>query len=58
MKLIEVKETIIHITQHNQEDYICLTDMLKHKDIMVLYLMVKHKSTVVLGVWEKIYNQI
>ncbi|MBN2890648.1 MAG: KilA-N domain-containing protein, partial [Bacteroidales bacterium] len=32
MKKVEVEKTIIHITQHNKEDYISLTDMLKHKD--------------------------
>lgn len=31
-KHIKVEETIIHITQHNKEDYISLTDMLKHKE--------------------------
>jgi len=58
MKLIEVKETIIHITQHNEEDYICLTDMLKHKDNNgLIFKWLSNKSTVeFLGVWEKIYN--
>jgi len=58
MKLIEVKETIIHITQHNQQDYICLTDMLKHKDNNgLIFKWLSNKSTVeFLGVWEKIYN--
>jgi hypothetical protein len=58
MKLIEVKETIIHITQHNQEDYICLTDMLKHKDNNgLIFKWLSNKSTVeFLGVWERIYN--
>ena len=31
-KQITVKDTIIHITQHNKEDYISLTDMLKYKE--------------------------
>jgi len=58
MKLIEVKETIIHITQHNAEDYICLTDMLKHKDNNgLIFKWLSNKGTVeFLGVWEKIYN--
>ncbi len=30
-KQITVEDTIIHITQHNKEGYISLTDMLKHK---------------------------
>lgn len=32
MDKIEVEETIIHLTQHNKEDYISLTDMLKYKE--------------------------
>lgn len=31
-KQITVEDTIIHITQHNKEDYISLTDMLRHKE--------------------------
>ncbi len=27
IKQLEVKETIIHITQHNKDDYISLTDI-------------------------------
>lgn len=32
MKKINVKDTEISITQINDEDYICITDMLKAKD--------------------------
>ena len=32
MKKVEVEKTIIHITQHDKEDYISLTDMLTRLD--------------------------
>ena len=58
MKKVEVEQTIIHITQHNKEDYISLTDMLKHKDSGgLVFKWLSNKNTIeFLGVWEKIYN--
>lgn len=58
MKKVEVEKTIIHITQHNKEDYISLTDMLKHKDSGgLVFKWLSNKNTIeFLGVWEKIYN--
>ena len=57
-KQIKVENTIIHITQHNKEDYICLTDMLKHKESGgLIFKWLSNKNTLeFLGVWEKIYN--
>ena len=57
-KHITVEDTIIHITQHNKEDYICLTDMLKYKDSGgLIFKWLSNKNTIeFLGVWEKIYN--
>jgi hypothetical protein len=57
-KHIEVKETIIHITQHKKEDYISLTDMLKYKESGgLIFKWLSNKNTIeFLGVWEKIYN--
>lgn len=57
-KQIQVEETIIHITQHNSEDYISLTDMLKHKESGgLIFKWLSNKNTIeFLGVWEKIYN--
>ena len=58
MKKVEVEKTIIHITQHNKEDYISLTDMLKHKDSGgLVFKWLSNKNTIeFLGIWEKIYN--
>jgi len=57
-KKIKVEDTIIHITQHNKEDYISLTDMLKHKESGgLIFKWLSNKNTIeFLGVWEKIYN--
>ncbi len=57
-KNITVKDTIIHITQHNKEDYISLTDMLKYKESGgLIFKWLSNKNTIeFLGVWEKIYN--
>ncbi len=57
-KQITVKDTIIHITQHNKEDYISLTDMLKYKESGgLIFKWLSNKNTIeFLGVWEKIYN--
>ena len=57
-KHIKVEETIIHITQHNKEDYISLTDMLKHKESGgLIFKWLSNKNTIeFFGVWEKIYN--
>ncbi|MCK4661221.1 MAG: KilA-N domain-containing protein [Bacteroidales bacterium] len=57
-KHIKVEDTIIHITQHNKEDYISLTDMLKHKESGgLIFKWLSNKNTIeFLGVWEKIYN--
>ena len=55
---IKVEDTIIHITQHNKEDYISLTDMLKRKESGgLIFKWLSNKNTIeFLGVWEKIYN--
>ena len=55
---ITVKDIIIHITQHNKDDYISLTDMLKHKESGgLIFKWLSNKNTIeFLGVWEKIYN--
>jgi hypothetical protein len=54
-KQIKVEDTIIHITQHNKEDYISLTDMLKHKESGgLIFKWLSNKNTIeFLGVWEK-----
>lgn len=58
MKKVEIEKTIIHITQHNKEDYISLTDMLKHKESGgLVFKWLSNKNTIeFLGVWEQLYN--
>ena len=58
MKKVEVEKTIIHITQHDKEDYISLTDMLKHKESGgLVFKWLSNKNTIeFLGVWEKLFN--
>ncbi len=62
LKKIKVESNIISITELNQEDYICLTDMAKAKqgdnraaDIIKNWL--RTRTTIeFLGTWEKLYN--
>ncbi len=58
IKQIKVENIIIHITQHNKQDFICLTDMLKYKDSGgLIFKWLSNKNTIeFLGIWEKIYN--
>ena len=58
MNRLKVEETIIHLTQHNQEDYLSLTDMLKHKESGgLIFKWLSNKNTIeFLGIWEEIYN--
>ncbi len=64
LKKIEIENKIISITQINDEDYICLTDMAKAKkgdnraaDIIKNWL--RTRTTIeFLGTWEKLYNQV
>jgi len=57
-KNITVKDTIIHIMQHKENDFISLTDMLKYKESGgLIFKWLSNKNTIeFLGVWEKIYN--
>ena len=62
LKKIEVDNKIVSITQFNEEDYICLTDMAKAKqgdnraaDIIKNWL--RTRTTIeFLGTWEMLYN--
>ena len=58
MDKIEVEQTIIHLTQHNEKDYISPTDMLKYKESGgLIFKWLSNKNTIeFLGVWEEIYN--
>ena len=62
LKKIEIGNKIVSITQINEEDYICLTDMAKAKkgdnraaDVIKNWL--RTRTTIeFLGTWEKLYN--
>ena len=58
MAKITVQETEIAVLQINDEDYICLTDMLKAKDgDFFVSDWLRNRNTVeFLGIWEQIHN--
>jgi hypothetical protein len=57
-KTISVKGTEITIIRHNNEDYICLTDMIKSfGDETIIKNWLRNRNTVeFLGIWEQINN--
>ena len=58
MKKIQVDKTEITVIQVNQEDYICLTDMLKAKDgdFFITDWLRNRNTLEYIGIWEKVYN--
>ena len=60
--IINVQGVDIAITKHNQDDYICLTDMIKAKDgesraADIIKNWIRNRSTIeFLGTWESFYN--
>ena len=57
-KKIIVKDTEINILNVNNEDYICLTDMIKAKDgdFFVTDWLRNRNTLEYIGIWEKVYN--
>ena len=61
-KIIQVQGISISITSHNDNDYICLTDMVKAKDgenraADIIKNWIRNRSTIeFLGTWETFYN--
>jgi len=55
---IEVENKIISIISHNEEDYICLTDMVRGEDGQDhIKNWMRNRNTVeFLGIWEQIHN--
>ena len=55
---LNVNGTIVNITTINDEDYICITDMLKAKDgDFFISDWLRNRNTLeFLGIWESIYN--
>lgn len=58
MQKIKVKDTEITISQINNEDFICITDMLKAKDgdFFVTDWLRNRNTLEYIGTWEKVYN--
>ena len=58
MAKITVKDTEINITKINDEDYICITDMLKAKDgdFFVTDWLRNRNTLEYIGTWERVYN--
>ena len=55
---IIVKDTKINVLQINEQDYICITDMLKAKDgdFFITDWLRNRNTLEYLGIWESIYN--
>ena len=58
MAKINVKDTEITVVQVNNEDYLCLTDMLKAKDgdFFITDWLRNRNTLEYIGIWEKVYN--
>lgn len=60
-KIIQVQDTPIAVTSHNEKDYICLTDMTKAFEggSSLIENWLRNKNTVeFLGVWERLNNPL
>ena len=59
MKKLQVNGTEIAVSQINNEDFICITDMLKAKDgDFFISDWLRNRNTLeYIGTWEKVYNQ-
>ena len=58
MSKITVKDTEVNITKINDEDYICITDMLKAKDgdFFITDWLRNRNTLEYIGTWESVYN--
>ena len=58
MSKIVVQNTEINVVKVNDEDYICLTDMMKAKDgdFFVTDWLRNRNTLEYIGIWEKVYN--
>ena len=58
MAKIIIKETEVTIVRIGEEDYICLTDMIKAKygDFFITDWLRNRNTLEFIGIWEKIYN--
>ncbi len=58
MAKIKVLDTEVNVVQMNNEDYICITDMIKAKDgdFFVTDWLRNRNTLEFLGIWEQVYN--
>jgi hypothetical protein len=58
MAKINVKDTEVTVIQINNEDYICITDMIKAKDgeFFVTDWLRNCNTLEYIGIWEQVYN--
>ena len=58
MQKVNVKDTEITVVQVNNEDYFCLTDMLRAKDgdFFITDWLRNRNTLEYIGIWEKVYN--
>ncbi|PIE86494.1 MAG: DNA-binding protein [Bacteroidia bacterium] len=59
-KTIKVQDKVISVVEHNEKDFICLTDMLKAKDgdFFITDWLRNRNTLEFLSVWEKLNNPI
>ena len=58
MSKLIVKDTEINVASIHDEDYLCLTDMLKAKDgdFFITDWLRNRNTLEYIGIWEKVYN--
>ena len=58
MAKIRVQDTEVNIVKVGEEDYICITDMLKAKDgdFFITDWLRNRNTLEFIGIWEKVYN--
>ena len=58
MPKLKIQDVEINVTKFNNEDYICLTDMMVAKDgEFFITDWLRNKNTLeYIGIWEKVYN--
>ena len=55
---LDIKGTVVRIVKIGDEDYICLTDMLKAKDgdFFIADWLRNRNTLEYIGIWERVYN--
>ena len=58
MPKLKIQDVEINVTKFNNEDYICITDMLKAKDgdFFIADWLRNRNTLEYIGTWESVYN--